>query len=279
MRLLTRGWRRELETLFDSARDRVTTTAPFIKEREAEWIRGSLDPAIRLAVLTDINVRSVRDEALDVEALVTLAERARSTVTTLPRLHAKVFVADDSEAIITSGNLTTAGLDHNYEYGLLIDEPAVVTRVEADLAAYARVGAPVTVDDLHQLATIGRQLRAERREAERTIPLSARRAFAAATRRADHAFLSAQVGFRSANALFGHAITYALRDRALRTPDLHREVKQLQPELCDDSRELVIKGQRFGKAWKHSVRNAQQQLSRRGLIALDPVSRKWSLRE
>jgi hypothetical protein len=40
------------------------------------------------------------------------------------------------------------------------------------------------------------------------------------------------------------------------------------PDLCDDAVELLINGQRFGKRWKHAVRNAQQYLKRSGKIAV-----------
>jgi hypothetical protein len=39
----------------------------------------------------------------------------------------------------------------------------------------------------------------------------------------------------------------------------------------------VIDGQRFGKRWKHDVRNAQQYLKRQGIIVFD--GRKWQLAE
>lgn len=61
------------------------------------------------------------------------------------------------------------------------------------------------------------------------------------------------------------------------TAVLGAEVSQLLPDLCDDGEELVINGERYGKAWKHSLRNAQQHLKRQGVVVYDPDTRLWAL--
>lgn len=59
------------------------------------------------------------------------------------------------------------------------------------------------------------------------------------------------------------------------TEALHARIKDIHPDICDDSINRVINGQRFGRLWKHHVRNAQQFLKRRGEIMLQ--NGRWQL--
>ena len=67
----------------------------------------------------------------------------------------------------------------------------------------------------------------------------------------------------------------AFANALMSTVELHPKVQKLLPDLCDDSVELVIDGQHFGKRWKHAVRNAQQYLKLHGQIVFD--GKRWSL--
>jgi len=60
----------------------------------------------------------------------------------LPSLHAKVYIADDTEAVVTSANMTDSGLAHNFEYGVRFSEPSVVRQIRQDVEAYALLGSP-----------------------------------------------------------------------------------------------------------------------------------------
>ena len=88
-------------------------------------------------------------------------------------------------------------------------------------------------------------------------------------------FLRAHVGNRTAHAVFADAIRYGLRHGPAATPELYSVVQSLLPDLCEDSVELVINGQHFGKKWKHGVRTAQMFLRRRREIEL--IGNKWRL--
>ena len=249
--------------------------APFIKAPEAEWVCDVLRSRrpvsqFRIQVLTDIRSESVLNQSLDIEALRILAEASPSTaVVTVPSLHAKVYVADEAVAVVTSANLTTAGLDSNYEYGVALKEQSLVQQIRSDLRAYARVGSLVAPSVLADLALVGEELCAEYRAVQRSASAGIRRRFNRKLRTATIQFLAAQVGTRSANSLFSDAIVYVLSKAPLRTIDLHPRIQRLLPDLCDDSIELIINGQHFGKRWKHAVRNAQQYLKRQGVIRFD----------
>ena len=87
--------------------------------------------------------------------------------------------------------------------------------------------------------------------------------------------LEAQVGSRSANSVFSQAIIYVLKDGPLTTRQMHPRIQELLPDLCDDRVELIINGQRFGKRWKHDVRNAQQSLKQSRIIEI--YNNLWTL--
>ena len=76
--------------------------------------------------------------------------------------------------------------------------------------------------------------------------------------------------------VFAATILYLLAKHGpMPTTELHPRVQATHPDLCDDSVDRVINGQRFGKKWKHATRTAQQHLKKQGRI--DLVNGKWTL--
>jgi hypothetical protein len=198
-----------------------------------------------------------------------------SKIIAVPRLHAKVYVRDDDFAIVISANLTPSGLEMNYEYGVGLREPEMVRRIRSDLESYGRVGSAMSSGLLNDISKVSDELVDEFQRVQRSAKAELRQRFNRKLRKARVHFLRAQVGNRSAHSLYSDAIVYVLSKGALTTAELHLRVQQVLPDLCDDSVELVINGQRFGKRWKHAVRNAQQFLKRQGVIAFD--GKRWSL--
>ena len=50
-------------------------------------------------------------------------------VVLVSQLHAKIYVVDRKEAIVTSANLTKGGIDDNYEAGIWLNDPAVLKEI------------------------------------------------------------------------------------------------------------------------------------------------------
>ena len=278
MRLLAGRWRPEFERLVAGARRSLLLAAPFIKRDEADRVCGAIDSGIEVLTLANLDVRSVAAAALDISALVRLAEGTeRARVVALSNLHAKVYVADDSEAIVTSGNLTRSGLDSNLEYGVFLSDRGVVRRIRSDLLSFACLGAEADASALSALIPVETDLRDAHTGIERRTASEAGRRFADAVRKAKPRFGAIQVGQRTAHAVFAEAIRFVLRRGPRRTKEIHREVQELIPALCDDTEILFIRGERYGKAWKRCLRHAQQHLGRKGLIAYDASTQTWGL--
>ena len=278
VRLLGRGWRDALGGLAASAKREVLIAAPYIKEAEAGWFCDQLRPGVKVLTLANLDSNAIRTSALDVAALRRLADASPSSrVVSLSHLHAKVFVADETVALVTSANITRPGLDRNLEYGVLLDEPALARRVRSDMLAHVRLGSEIDTTEFAALQPLETELREQHAAYEASAAPDARRRLDEVLRRAHQKFASTQVGDRSRNATFGEGVLMALERGPLPTREIAEVVRGLFPALCDDSQELVINGERYGKAWKHSVRNAQQHLKRRGAVVYDGIAKEWRL--
>jgi len=216
--------------------------------------------------------------ATDVEAISGVVRAFPATeIRFLPSLHAKVYVADDAEAVVTSANMTDSGLGRNFEYGVRYRDPRVVRQIRQDVVEYAALGSPIERSQLEAFARITRELRDIRKTAERSVRNRLRREFDRKLREADEQIIRARAAGRAPHTIFAEAIRHILRSGPFSTQDLHRAVRQIHPDLCDDTVDRVIDGQHFGKKWKHAVRTAQQHLKKRGEIEL--AAGQWRLRE
>ena len=216
--------------------------------------------------------------ATDVAAIASLVEEFPQTaVRFLPSLHAKVFISDGREAVVTSSNLTENGLRRNFEYGVQFTDPSEVARVRSDILAYGQLASPVTLHELRVFALATKELRSLRARAEASLRQSIRAQFELTLAAMDEAVLRARAGERSLASILADAIVYLLRDGPMTTQQIHFAVQRIHPDLCDDSVDRVIDGRRFGKKWKHAVRTAQQHLKQRGRIRYE--SAQWMLTE
>ena len=78
--------------------------------------------AVRIKIIAKIDSISMLHKPLDVEAIEKFCRRFPETkVKHLLGLHAKVYVADDHTAIVTSGNLTSSSLSRNLNIKLFED--------------------------------------------------------------------------------------------------------------------------------------------------------------
>jgi len=124
LKLHSTSLRNGLKEVLSSVNEELVIASPYIKTSEAEWACDQLErrrPAssVRLQVLTDVRSANVLSGSLDIEALNLFSTRIPdSVVVNLPRLHAKVYVADRVCALVTSANLTPSGMDFNFEFGV-----------------------------------------------------------------------------------------------------------------------------------------------------------------
>lgn len=274
------GWRDRLADVAAAASRSFMVVTPYIKTNEAEWLCDQVCPGVQVTTMTSIDSEAVGSSALDLAALLCLARTSRSAeLIALPCLHAKVYVADDQTAIVTSGNLTRSGLDTNIEYGVLLRCKKRAHKVREDMLAYSRMGSLVGVDTIAGLVPLEAELRDAHAQVVASATRTAQDRFNEVMRRAKPAFAATQVGDRSAHAVFGEAIRYVLEGGPKDTRTIQEEVRRLLPALCDDSEFFQIKGEDYGRAWKRRLRHAQLHLKRKGVVLYDGKTKLWELME
>ncbi len=229
--------------------------------------RQGRQDAITVRLVTDLSTSSLGTRSLDTGAILdTLSRLPGASLTHLPGLHAKVYVADETCAVVTSANLTDGGLFFNYEFGVRIDERATVREVRRDAEEYASLGGDVRREELVDLDQTARALQRLRDQADRQISAQLKKTLAQHTTRAHLHLLRIRARGKTTHGIFADTLLYLLRRGPRRTTDLHRLIQLTHPDLCDDSVDRIIDGVHFGKKWKHYVRTAQQHLKRRGLV-------------
>jgi phosphatidylserine/phosphatidylglycerophosphate/cardiolipin synthase-like enzyme len=108
-----------------------------------------------------------------------------TTIRFLPSLHAKIYIADDTYAIVTSGNLTDNSLIRNFEYGVLFVDLETVRVIKLDVLQYASLGSLIDRTQLDTFAAVVSELRAMRQAAERSLKNRIRREFERRVRQID----------------------------------------------------------------------------------------------
>lgn len=277
-------WQSTFERLVGNIHKYGLFVSPFITSAPIERVvrilqENGVASSVRLDVLTNLSVNNILRGSTDPAILVSLMEAFPHTrVIHLPTLHAKVYVADESEAIITSANLTEGGLMLNYEYGVRTTDPIFVRRVRKELLEYGNLGNVVPRPELEQLAQTANDLKGLSRRIEREARRTLREEFQRRVSEAETELMEIRASGKSTNGIFADTILYLLRKYGpMPTTQLHPLIQQIHPDLCNDSIDRVIKGVHFGKKWKHYVRNAQQYLKRRSIISFDGVM--WHLTE
>ena len=270
--LIRSPWRDDLLHLVSSARHSVAAVAPYITRDGIETLIDAIrDPdAVEVLLGTTFSAASVASGSMDINALHWACEKLpRLRICHIPRLHAKIYIADDSAAIVTSGNLTTSSLLHNNEYGVGIFDRSTVLSIKRDVSDYTALGSFATCDFVVQLCDLATGILPVIDDPRNADSARAMAEFDDVVRS-----LRGNAG-EARTSIFARTVLHVLRAGPMKTSDIHETVSDLQPDLCDDAEERVINGVKFGKLWKHDVRNAQQTLKRRGRVK--QVGGLWSL--
>ena len=281
--LLHRNWKDNLSSLLGATEQELLISSPFVSREGVDFVIDHLSKrsrsGIRLNFVTNLSPLNISQGVTDPEALRLLAERiAKTTIIHLPRLHAKVYIADRKRAIITSGNLTAGGLSRNYEYGILATDPTIVADVRNDLEGLGTIGANVSFEQLVAYCAVAERIQRAFRNQLASVRTNLRREFARDLKIAEDELIRLRLHGSSPTKIFENTILYLLRTHGpLRTSELQPQVQTLHPDLCDDTVDRVIDGQHFGKRWKHMVRAAQSHLKERDLVEI--AHGKWQLKQ
>lgn len=267
-------WVLPFENLINAAATSLVVCSPYIGRDPCARIVANLQrnkrTDVEILVLTDLSRENMLSGATDVSALIMLCEAIPGTdIRFLPSVHAKVYVADQAHAIVTSGNLTRGGLSRNLEYGISVSDVGLVKKIRTEILEYRAIGSQIQLPQLRIFETIVSELSELRRDTERAAKKRLKQEFDERLRDADEAVLRARIDGLSAHAAFADTILFVLKSGPKKTRDIYTEIQFIHPDLCDDSVKLVIHGEKWNQAkWHHRVRHAQSSLARQGRIVL-----------
>jgi hypothetical protein len=114
-----------LAELLGRTKRSLIIASPFIKLESAQWLCNRLGSGIQKTCYTSLRLAALAAGSLDLDAL-DLFQAQKVTLWNVDRLHAKIYLRDDVEVLVTSANLTPSGLHRNLEIGILTDNKAVV---------------------------------------------------------------------------------------------------------------------------------------------------------
>ena len=123
-RIVTGDWRQLFKSNIGTFPTELRIICPFIK---ADALRDLLraNPK-KIRVITRFDLNNFVDGVSDIESLKLLFE-AGAQIGGIKGLHSKVYIFGDKRAVITSANLTKAGLEQNSECGTISDSADFVS--------------------------------------------------------------------------------------------------------------------------------------------------------
>ncbi len=124
MRIIHGNWKSEIHEFNLKKKKRLRIVSPFIKEPTIRELLKATKPE-NIEVITRFNLDNCYDGVSDLSALRFLLNRG-AVVQGIKGLHSKLYIYGGDRAIITSANLTQAGLKSNHEFGCVFEDPETV---------------------------------------------------------------------------------------------------------------------------------------------------------
>lgn len=121
----------EFMNLVEKTDKEIKLCAPFIKKGIVNDILTYKKQNVNITTITNIKLMSFYRKVLDIEALSNILN-SNGKIYNYPMLHAKIYIFDDNKLIITSANLTEAGLKKNKEYGIISDDRDLINTANTD---------------------------------------------------------------------------------------------------------------------------------------------------
>ncbi len=128
IRLIDAGWGKEFTDALHADASELRIICPFIKSGALDRLLAKRPRSIQ--IITRFNLSDFAEGVSDIIALRKLLDVGAS-VRGIRNLHAKLYLFGSTRAIVTSANLTEAGINRNHEFGMVADDGAVVASCRA----------------------------------------------------------------------------------------------------------------------------------------------------
>lgn len=275
---LYKNWHHNLGSLINESNDEIFISSPFVTQNGVDFILKNFNTEFRengrFIFLTNFSPINIIQGSNNPKVFENLHSSIKNlNIWHLPKLHAKVYISDRKKSIITSGNLTNGGLFSNFEYGIQINEEIETQKIYQDINQYCQLGSLIDGDTLNSLIEISSQITKKVPKTEINISSEIKNLLESA----QNELVRGRLNVDAVHNVFSKTILYVLEKNSegLKTEDIHQEIREIHPDLCDDRVDRIIDGKSFGKKWKHAVRTSQQHLKKSGLIILE--NDKWRL--
>ncbi|MDR3111802.1 MAG: phospholipase D-like domain-containing protein, partial [Elusimicrobiota bacterium] len=123
--LIKSPFEEKFRDVLSQTKQEIVFSRPYINDAGVSILLDSLDNVAdkSIQILTNLSARNIIDNVTQPIALLRMHNTFKKTVvSSLNKLHAKIYIIDETYAIITSANLTYGGIKSNFEYGVLIDD-------------------------------------------------------------------------------------------------------------------------------------------------------------
>lgn len=120
--LIPTPWENKFMKLVSEARSSIIIVCPFIKFNIIESILNHRRKNVEIKLLTKSDINDMSKGVFDFKIWDLIFNHKNVEIRTIKNLHAKMFIFDENQAVISSSNLTNAGLNHNIEYGVKISD-------------------------------------------------------------------------------------------------------------------------------------------------------------
>ena len=153
VRLLSKPWNLDFKNLLNGAKKEVLISSPFINNAGIDFLLDSGDKNCAVTILTNLSSSNILKNVTDPGAVAKVFDGFRDVrVSSLGNLHAKIYIADNTGAIITSANLTNGGIFNNFEYGSFFENEDIVQLIKNDLKKYFSLGNLIDKEFLDQIS-------------------------------------------------------------------------------------------------------------------------------
>ncbi len=141
--LIISPWTNEFISVVSRARRELFISSPYVNTGGTRMLAEVIKEKarVRLTLLTSLTAQTVYDQVTEPHALRELYSAFGDVkISSLERLHAKVYIVDSTVGVITSANLTLGGLRSNFEYGVKITDEDTVSTIRHDMLRYYSLG-------------------------------------------------------------------------------------------------------------------------------------------
>lgn len=131
MKVITTPWKDTFLELISNCKESIKITSPYIKENVCDEMLSIKNSDVKLEVITSFKLGNIHSGSLDINAIDKIIN-SNGIAKNHSTLHSKIYLFDEKEVIISSGNLTNGGLLNNFEYGIYSNDIVFVNKVVSD---------------------------------------------------------------------------------------------------------------------------------------------------